>query len=447
MSSRSSVDSLPRSPTSLGPPISMASPGKILKNEDFKKTEKLSDLNKELSKYIELVQKLEKTAENGMASTRTTINVNIDRTSISVNLEGFVKTLTDLQDDCGKNDKRIAKLLAEIYRLECEIKKLLNSNNKQSDIGGLDLAIAQLEAEVARLKASLAFHQGQEKIFIGQKESLEKEIASIANSLDTGVKDLNNKRQENARLGSEVAKQEKELRFQVSMKTREVTAERTKTNINWENFKAKKGEQYSIWLESQLEELQATYQQQQEDVRATMEDMYKEKKEKLRVELDKARANVDKPDGEASKLKIDLERMRMQLTELEANQQHLKIKKVEITAEQKMKETLFTEQLLVKEKELERLKNDHNEIKVEVAKLMALRDQKQVELYSNTLTPEMRRIAGRLGTQQVVNNGKTLNFSRKTVEATVTNGASVSSSSSFSSSAKSPTSTTNGIKK
>ena len=189
---------------------------------------------------------------------------------------------------------------------------------------------------------------------------MEKEIASLANSLDTGVKDLNSKRQENARLGSEVAKQEKELRFQVSMKTREVTAERTKTNINWENFKAKKGEQYSIWLESQLEELQATYQQQQEDVRATMEDMYKEKvglmirlstlscvqKEKLRVELDKARANVDKPDGEASKLKIDLERMRMQLTELEANQQHLKIKKVEITAEQKMKETLFTEQVV-----------------------------------------------------------------------------------------------------
>jgi len=427
-SSRSSMDSLPRSPTSPGPNISMASPGKILKNEDFKKTEKLSDLNQELSEYIGLVQKLEMTAENGMASTRTTINVNIDRTSISVNLEGFRSTITALQDDCGKNDRRIAELLAEIFRLECEIKKLLNSNNKQSDIGGLDLAIAQLEAEVARLKASLAFHQGQEKIFIGQKEALEKEIANLTNSLDTGSKALTNKRQENARLGCEVAKQEKELRFQVSMKTKEVTAERTKTNINWEDFKAKKGDQYRIWLDEQLQELQATYQQQQQDVRVTMRDMYKEKKEKLEIELKKATANVDKPDGEASRLKIELERMRMQLTELEASQQNLRIKNVEITAEQKMKEALYKEQLSAKEKELERKRKEHDEIKAEEEELKALRNQEQVELYSNTLTPEMRRIAGRLGTQQVINNGKTLNFSRKTVEATITNGTTVSSS-------------------
>ena len=106
---------------------------------------------------------------------------------------------------------------------------------------------------------------------------MEKEIANLTNSLDTGAKALTNKRQENARLGCEVAKQEKELRFQVSMKTKEVTAERTKTNINWEDFKAKKGDQYRIWLDEQLQELQATYQQQQQDVRVTMRDMYQEK--------------------------------------------------------------------------------------------------------------------------------------------------------------------------
>merc|ERR1719402_1974807 len=222
---------------------------------------------------------------------------------------------------------------------------------------------------------------------------------------------------------------------------------RTKTNINWEDFKAKKGDQYRIWLDEQLQELQATYQQQQQDVRVTMRDMYQEKKEKLEIELKKATANVDKPDGEASRLKIELERIRRQLTELEASQQNLRIKNVEITAEQKMKEALYKEQLSAKEKELKRKRNEHNEIKAEEEELKALRNQEQVERYSNTLTPEMRRIAGRLGTQQVINNGKTLNFSRKTVEATITNGTTVSSSSSFSTSAKSVTSTTNGIKK
>ena len=69
-------------------------------------------------------------------------------------------------------------------------------------------------------------------------------------------------------------------------------------------------------------------------------------KEKLEIELDQATANVDKPDGEASRLKIELERMRMQLTELEASQQNLRIKNVEITAEQKMKEALYKEQVM-----------------------------------------------------------------------------------------------------
>ena len=52
---------------------------------------------------------------------------------------------------------------------------------------------------------------------------------------------------------------------------------RDRTNINWEDFKAKKGDQYRIWLDEQLQELQATYQQQQQDVRVTMRDMYQEK--------------------------------------------------------------------------------------------------------------------------------------------------------------------------
>jgi hypothetical protein len=44
----------------------------------------------------------------------------------------------------------------------------------------------------------------------------------------------------------------------------------------------------------------------------------------------------------------------------------------------------------------------------------------QVALYSTTLTPEIRRISGRFGSQQVVSSGRTLNFSHTSVTASVT---------------------------
>ena len=67
--------------------------------------------------------------------------------------------------------------------------------------------------------------------------------------------ELNGKRKENADVKSDVKQREKELRFQVSLKSREVTAERTKTNINMEEIKEKQVESHKIWMKKQLDEL------------------------------------------------------------------------------------------------------------------------------------------------------------------------------------------------
>ena len=54
-------------------------------------------------------------------------------------------------------------------------------------------------------------------------------------------------------------------------------AERTKSNINMDEIKTERGEQYKVKMEEQLFALQAAYQQQQADGRITLDDMYQEK--------------------------------------------------------------------------------------------------------------------------------------------------------------------------
>merc|ERR1712203_567119 len=169
-----------------------------------------------------------------------------------------------------------------------------------------------LEDEVSRLKASLKF--------------LEEE-----------------KRKSNADLKSAVKAKEKELRFQVSLKSREVTAERTKTNVNMEEVKEKQVESYKIWMKKQLDELREMYEKQKVDVAATMRDMYERKLEKLTAEKEKA--EKEKVDNKVdTKIKEELERLRLQLGELQTNNQHLVVKKTEIGAELDLKSNAYAEQ-------------------------------------------------------------------------------------------------------
>ena len=67
------------------------------------------------------------------------------------------------------------------------------------------------------------------------------------------------------------------LKLKVSLKSREVTAERTKTNVNMEEVKEKQVESYKIWMKKQLDELRDMYEKQKVDVAATMRDMYERK--------------------------------------------------------------------------------------------------------------------------------------------------------------------------
>merc|ERR1712212_354389 len=380
--------------------VLMKSPlGEVFKVPEDNRKE-LESLNKSLNDYISMVQNLDSSWQGGIISRRTTVNVNVDRKTISVNLS-IQEELDDIQKKCKKNDGEIAELLGKIWALECQMRQ----NRQQPDVEGFELTNKHLEDEVCRLKCSLKFLEDEKRTFEQQKKELEKQIEDLKELLGNKVDELNKKRKENA--------------------------ERTKTNINMEEIKEKQVESHKIWMKKQLDELREMYEKQKVDVAATMRDMYVQKEQKLTAEVEKAEKEkvVNKVD---IKIKEELERLRMQLGELQTNNQQLVVRKTEIAAELDLKSNSYVEQLSAKEKELEKLRADHAKIRAEIEEMMMGLNHEQVALYNQALTPEMRRITdkaqGRWGKEQLVNMSKVVNYSHKFSNTSVNSSVKASSS-------------------
>merc|ERR1712168_17136 len=293
--------------------------------EDNRK--ELESLNKSLNDYISMVQNLDSNWQGGIISRRTTVNVNVDRKTISVNI-AIQEELEEIQKKCEKNEGEIAELLGKISLLESQIRE-----PRKPDVDGFELTNKHLEDEVCRLKCSLKFLEEEKRTFEELKRDLEQQIEELKEKLKKKVDELNKKRKENADVKSDVRQREKELRFQVSLKSREVTAERTKTKTKtMEEIKEKQVESYKIWMKQKV------------DVAATMRDMYVQKELKLTAEVEKAEKEkvVNKVD---IKIKEELERLRMQLGELQTNNQQLAVRKTEIAAELDLKSNSYVEQL------------------------------------------------------------------------------------------------------
>merc|ERR1711970_779405 len=179
-------------------------------------------------------------------------------------------------------------------------------------------------------------------------------------------------------------------------------------------------------------------------VAATMRDMYIQKEAKLTAEEEKVVNKVD------TKIKEELERLRLQLGELQTNNQQLGVRKTEIAAELDLKSNAYAEQLSAKEKELEKLRGDHAKIQAEIEEMMAGLNHEQVLQYNQELTPEIRRILensqGRWGKEQLVNMSKVVNYSHK-FSATTINSSVMSTSSRKSETSSSSSSSSSGSRK
>jgi len=377
----------------------------------------LKELNTLLVKYIGRVQDLEMNQTQQGASS---ITVNIDRSEI-VNLQSkYDDQLADWKQKCDEKDKEIAALKAEITKLKAEIKKLTESNaSKDGTIKERDLTIEGLRAEISKLQATLAMFQNQKEIYEFQITRLNGEISYLTGELNTTNIALSAEQNRSLDLGHRLASMEKELRFKIDVLGSELASERGKTNIDISSLDTRIKNEYADRLKDELKVLRKIYEEHMRVSQETLEMSYKKKISDLEVSL-AVQMNSVKPTEDMKELKIEIEKYKKKIEELDSNNRDLSMQWSKLSVELRDKESMFNAKMSAKEIEMAYLAKQNAEYKkmYEEMRSKLLYEESEVKVYNRLITPEVdriRRLSGKgmsAGMQMSAGSRTTLNFSR-----------------------------------
>jgi len=369
-----------------------------------------------LLKYIGQVQDLELNQSQSGGS--TSITVNIDRSEIISLQSKYDDQLADWKKQCDDKDKEIAALKAEIAKLKAEIKKLKESNaNKDGTIKERDLTIETLRAEISKLQATLSMFQNQKEIYEFQIARLQGEISYLTGELNAMTNAFAAEKNRSLDLGSRLASMEKELRFKIEVLGSELSSERGKTNIDISSLDTKIKNEYADRLKEELKILRKIYEEHMSVTEETLEMTYKKKISELEVSL-AVQMNAVKPTEDVTELKVELEKYRKKIEELDLNNRDLSMQWSKLSVELRDKEAAYHAKMSAKEIEMAYLAKQNAEYKkmYEEMRSKVLLEESEVKVYNRLITPEMNRISSRYSEQfsngKVTSSRSTLKFSR-----------------------------------
>merc|ERR1711970_1323742 len=359
----------------------------------------LKELNTLLVKYIGRVQDLEMNQSQQGAG--TSITVNIDRSEINNLQTKYEDQLADWKKKCDEKDKEIAALKAEITRLKAEIKKLKESNaNKDGTIKERDLTIEGLRAEISKLQATLAMFQNQKEIYEFQITRLQGEIGYLTGELNTMNIALSAEQNRSLDLGHRLASMEKELRFKIDVLGSELASERGKTNIDISSLDTRIKNEYADRLKAELKVLRKIYEEHMRVSQETLEMTYKKKISDLEVSL-AVHMNSVKPTEDMTALKVEIEKYKKKIEELDANNRDLSLQWSKLSVEIRDKEAAFNAKMSGKDIEMSYLAKQNAEYKkmYEEMRSKLLYEESEVKVYNGLITPEVDRIRRASGMQ------------------------------------------------
>merc|ERR1712002_230501 len=373
----------------------------------------LKELNTLLLKYIGQVQDLEMNQTKPGGS--TSITVNIDRSEITNLQAKYDDQLADWKKKCDEKDKEIAALKAEITKLKAEIKKLTESNaNKDGTIKERDLTIEGLRAEISKLQVSLSMFQNQKEIYEFQIARLQGEISYLTGELNAITNALAAEQNRSMDLGNRLVSMEKELRFKIDVLGSELKSERGKTNIDISSLDTRIQGEYADRLKAELKILRKMYEEHMRQTEETLERTYKTKISDLEVQL-AVQMNAVKPTEDITELKIELEKYKKKIEELDSNNRDLSLQWSKLSVELREQEANFQAKMTTKEIEMAYLVKQNAEYKklYEEMRSKLLLEASEVKVYNRLITPEMDRISS-MYSEQFANG--TLSSSRKTLK-------------------------------
>jgi len=193
---------------------------------------------------------------------------------------------------------------------------------------------------------------------------------------------------------------EKDLRFKIDVLGSELASERGKTNIDISSLDTRIQAEYADRLKDELKILRKMYEEHMRVSEETLKMTYGKKVSDLEVEL-AVQMNAVKPTEDVTELKIELEKYRKKIEELDSNNRDLSLQWSKLSVELKERESAFNAKMSAKEIEMAYMVKQNAEYKkmYEEMRNKLLNESSEVKVYNRLITPEVDRIQSRYSEQ------------------------------------------------
>merc|ERR1711872_546026 len=200
-------------------------------------------------------------------------------------------------------------------------------------------------SEISRLTAILSMMKNQKEIYEVQIKHLQGEVAKLRGELNNLVNALASEQNRSQDPGWKLASMEKDLRFKIDVLGSELASERGKTNIDIASLDTRIQGQYADRLKDELEILRKIYKEHMRVSEESLEMSYKKKVADLEVYL-KAQVDSAKPTEDMTAIKIDIEKYKKKIEELDSNNRDLSLQWSRLQVELREKEASFQAKML-----------------------------------------------------------------------------------------------------
>merc|ERR1712002_492866 len=226
-----------------------------------------------------------------------------------------------------------------------------------------------------------------------QIKHLQDEVAKLKSELNNLVNALASEQNRSQDLCWKLGSMEADLRFKIDVLGSELASERGKTNIDIASLDTRIQGQYADRLKDELEILRKIYKEHMRVSKDSLEMSYKKKVADLEVYL-KAQIDSAKPTEDMTAIKIDIQKYKKKIEELDSNNRDLSLQWSRLQVELREKEASFQAKLMAKETEMDYLAKQTAEYKKLCEEMRNKLDFEatEVRVYNQLITPEMNRI-------------------------------------------------------
>lgn len=354
----------------------------------------LASLNDRLAAYIERNQQLEN--ENASITKQLGKSEETMLRTVTRVKDTYEKELVDSRRVIDETAKERARLELENNQLKKDLhdtkdkldKKVKEATTVARQLNQLDSRFQDLTAQNNKL--------GSERDnLLQERKDLQDEVHNLAKEVDALRRQLDQEIMVRSDLESQLKTKTEELTFKSRCYEQEITEIRTRRTLEIQEVDGRLQQEYELKLQQSLQELRAEYEGALRSNKEELDGIYEQKVADLKAQLKRIQNSSQSKSDEVSSLSSRVETLTLSLSKIEGEKSGLLSKIKELEKRLDADHNKFTNLLLERDLEIDRLVSEKSALLTDYQDLMDTKValDNEIATYRKLLEGEERRLS------------------------------------------------------